>query len=81
MKVVVSTLTEKEFIDRDFNEVVQIEIDGEIVFKVMDGEVDESHIYGTFADCRNVRQLLETAYLSGSKREGFELTRNQRSDI
>lgn len=59
--------------DEDYNESLEIYINGELVFEVYDGETEDNNLCRNFADCHSITNLMKQAYEAGKKGEKFEL--------
>ncbi len=81
MQVIVITLTEKESERRDYCEAMVIEIDGERVFKVHDGEPEDNNICRNFNDVYNVPEMLKKAYTAGKNGEDLEIINKESEEI
>lgn len=67
MKVKVISLTEEAIEERDYREAVVIEIDGEKVFEVRNGEPEDSNLSRDFSDVWKIPELMEKAFKAGLK--------------
>lgn len=70
MQVVVISSTDEEYYEWDQLEIL---IDGESVFSVMNAEVEDNTLGRNFSDCYDIPKLLERAYLAGKNGETFEI--------
>lgn len=65
MKVVIFTRAE-EFLDaHDYQSFVRVEVDGNVVFSVNDGEPEDNNLGRNFSDCFNTDDLMVLAYTAG----------------
>ena len=71
MKVTETSLTEEE-IARCDGDVLTIDIDGDPVFRVVDGEPEDANLRRDFNDCWKIIGLMRSAYDAGVKGEPFE---------
>lgn len=63
----------EELSEDECREMLTINIDGKTVFEVMDDEPEDSNLSRSFADCYNIPDLLQMAYMAGVRNEGFEI--------
>jgi len=73
MEIIVKSLTEKGFEDRDYRQVLLIEIDGKKSFIVADGEPEDSNLSRDFNDCCRIPNLMKKAYEAGKNSEKFDI--------
>jgi hypothetical protein len=73
MKVTITTRSLDTLEQTDYRDMVRIEIDGQKVFEVEDGEPEDSNLSRAFADCYTIDKLLKMAYDAGFRREQFEV--------
>ncbi|MEG0133077.1 MAG: hypothetical protein RR851_10300 [Clostridium sp.] len=81
MEVRVLSLTEESQEERDYRDILVIEVDGKKVFEVMDGESEDSNLSRDFNDCFNVPKLMEMAYEAGKKGEDFKVKHEEVEEI
>ena len=65
MEVEVISLTEKAVEERDYRNEIEIKINGVRVFRVNDGEPEDSNLSRDFNDCWNIPNLMKKAYQAG----------------
>jgi len=73
MKVIVKHRSPEEVDKHDYRNAMQININGERVFRVADGEPEDSNLSRDFNDCYGIPNLLKKAYEAGINKEEFEL--------
>lgn len=71
MKIATITLTDKAIEDRDYRDIFAIEIDGERVFEVWDGEPEDNTLVRNFSSIYSIPKLLQSAYDAGKAGEGL----------
>jgi len=81
MKITQLTLTEKASEDRDYYDVLAIQIDEKRVFEVFDGEIEDNNLGRNFGDCYKIMGLLETVYKVGLRKEKIEFIFKQVEEI
>lgn len=81
MKVEVIYRSEEQSERYDYRGAVEIRIDGKKVFKVSDGEPEDSNLSRDFSDVYSVPALLAKAYQAGLDGETFEITKVDSDDI
>lgn len=57
----------------DWNESLDILIDGEKVFSARDGELEDNSLSRNFKDCHSIPNLLKRAWEAGMGDEKFEI--------
>ncbi|WP_186648930.1 hypothetical protein [Fluviispira vulneris] len=62
---------------RDGRIFLEIEVDGETMFYVRDGEAEDNNLYRNFNDCFSVTELMELAYDAGKNGEEFVLIKEE----
>ena len=72
MKVIVRSLTKKA-IDKQMRNTLEIEIDGDSIFCVYDGEPEDATLSRDFNDCWDIPKLMKKAYEAGKRGEEFDL--------
>lgn len=80
MKVVVFTRAEEFLDDYDYRSFVRVEVDGEVVFSVSDGEPEDSNLGRDFSDCFNVDDLMVLAYTAGRQGETLDISYEEVED-
>ena len=75
MKVTTISLTEKAVEERDYRDICAIEIDDKKVFRVSDGEPEDSNLSRDFSDVYSIPELMQKAYDAG--KNGEEITFEQ----
>jgi len=58
-------------VNDDFLESVSIEVDGERVFFVSDGEPEDNNLSRNFSDVHNIPRLMKMAYEAGKNGQDF----------
>ena len=81
MKVEVRTRSDEAVEERDYRDAMQINIDGEKVFSVHDGEPEDANLGRDFNDAYSVAALLQRAFEAGKNGETFELTETASDEI
>ncbi|WP_315117928.1 hypothetical protein [uncultured Clostridium sp.] len=81
MKVKVISLTEEVIEERDYRDAVAIEIDGKKVFEVRDDEPEDSNLSRSFSDVWKIPELMEMAFIAGSKHEDLEIISEEVEEI
>lgn len=61
-------------VNDDFQESMTIEVDGQRVFFVTDGEPEDNVLNRNFGDVHNIPRLMKMAYEAGKKGEELNLT-------
>jgi len=69
MKVEISSLPDIELRDYDNRDVVEVRVDGKLVWQVYDDEPKYSSLKRSFKDCYRVDALMKLAYDAGVRRE------------
>ncbi len=69
MNIKLITLTDKGVEDNDWRDLYVIEIDGEKVFEVGDGEPEDNNIARNFNDVYNLPDILNQVYNAGFNAE------------
>ena len=73
MKVKQITRSQSALENSDYQDKVQIEIDGKLVFQVHDGEPEDNDLSRNFSDVYEIGELLKLAYQAGKQGKSFEL--------
>ena len=81
MDVKIITRTEEEIEECDYRDALHIYIDGEVVFKVNDGEPEDSNMSRDFSAVYGIGELLALAHKAGEEGETFTLTLDESADI
>lgn len=81
MKLEVLSLTEKALAERDYRNVMQININGKKAFRVMDGEPEDSNLSRDFSDCWSIPKLIERVYNAGKKNEELTIENKEVEEI
>ena len=81
MKITVTFRSEKEVEACDYREAMQIDIDGEKVFSVFDGDPEDANLSRDFSDVFSIPALLQRAYTAGKNNELFELKKAESDKI
>ena len=76
MEIKVQSLTTEGYDQRD-GDIMHIFIDGERVFRVMDGESEDATLGRDFNDCWGIPDLLEQAHKAGVNGEPFTVVRER----
>jgi hypothetical protein len=74
MKVKTITRSESNLAERDYRDKMTIEVDGEDVFEVNDGEPKDNNLSRNFSDCFKISKLMKMAYAAGKNGEEIEFT-------
>jgi len=77
MRVEISSLPDIELHDYDFRDVVEVRIDGKLVWQVYDDEPEDSTLNRSFKDCRRVDALMKLAYDAGVRGEKLEIVKQK----
>lgn len=81
MKVIVRSLTDEGFQDRDYQNAYEVEIvDGDTV-SFSDGEPEDSNLSRNFNDVYKIPALIKQAYEAGKNGEVLEIENIQVDDI
>lgn len=72
MKVIERSLTD-EAAEKRYGNILEIEIDGNSVFSVWDGEPEDANLSRDFADCFYVITLIQRAFDAGKNGETLEI--------
>ena len=81
MKVSVTTLTDFAIKQRDYQEVLEIHINGKSCFSVSDGEPEDANLSRDFNDCWNIPELMKEAFEAGKNGEEFEIKNLQVDEL
>lgn len=73
MKVVIKSVAEGDLEKNDYLDEIQIEIDGERVFQVSDGEPEDNNLCRNFNACYGIGDLMKRAYEAGANGELLDL--------
>lgn len=73
MKIEIISRSSETLEEYDYNDKLQIKIDGNLVFEVRDGEPEDNNLSRNFNDCWNIEDLMLMAYEAGKRRENFEV--------
>jgi hypothetical protein len=65
MVVKVFSLTDEVIEERDYRDAFAIEVDGERVFEVHDGEPEDSNLSRDFSDVWKIPELMKMAFKAG----------------
>lgn len=71
MKIIIETRSESLREKNEYKDRVGIEIDGEVMFDVHDGEHEDNNLGRNFNDVYHIGDMLERVYKAG--KEGKEL--------
>ena len=74
MEVKISSLNEDDLAENWYNDEFEIQIDGERVFKVHDGEPEDNNLSRNFNDVYKLDRLLRKVYHAG--KDGIEMEIN-----
>lgn len=77
MKVEVLSLPDIELNDYDHRDVVEVRVDGKLVWQVYDDEPEDSNLNRSFKDCRRVDVLMKIAYDAGVRGEKCEIIKRK----
>lgn len=75
MDITIRTRPAKEVEGYDGREAMAINIDGKEVFRVMDGEPEDSNLCRDFSDCYKLPKILKKVFDAGKAGETFSLKR------
>jgi len=81
MKVIVTSLTEKEIERRDYRDALEITIDGKRVLSFRDGEPEDANLSRDFNDCWQIDGIIEQAFLAGLAGEEFSIEHRQEDEF
>lgn len=81
MNIRVLSLTEDAQEARDYRDALEIQIDGEKVFGVYDGEPEDSNLSRDFSDCKEIAALLMSAYTAGANGEEINIEYEEVEEI
>lgn len=81
MKIEIKSLTEQAQEERDYRDELEIMIDGQVVFYVMDDEPEDSNLSRSFSDCYKIGDLLEKAYNAGKNGEDLVMNWEEVEEI
>lgn len=73
MEVVITTRGEEFFDDYDYRDFFQVEVNGNVLLEVRDGEPEDNNLARNFSDIRSIETLLHLAYEAGKKNESFTI--------
>lgn len=77
MRVEVLSLPDHELSDYDYRDVVEIRVDGKLVWQVYDSEPEDNTLNRAFKDCRRVDALMRLAYDAGVRGEKFDVVKRK----
>ncbi len=77
MKVEISSLPDRELRDYDDKDIVEVRVDGSLIWQVYDDDPKDSNLNRSFKDCRRVGILMKLAFDAGVRGEKFELIEGQ----
>ncbi len=80
MKMTIFTLNEKGLENRDYLDIYAIELDGEKVFQVADGEPEDNTLCRNFSDVFGLETLLTRIYELGKSGEELEIESKEVDD-
>ncbi|MED1792847.1 hypothetical protein P4V54_09200 [Brevibacillus nitrificans] len=60
-------------INQDFQESLAIQINGDKVFSVHDGEPEDNFLSRNFSDCQKIAKLMKLSWEAGLDNEPFEI--------
>ncbi len=80
MKVKILTLTDEASEERDYSQLLAVEVDGKTRIKVYDGEPEDNNLSRNFSGCYGIGELLEEVYRAGYNKETFSLTKKEVSE-
>lgn len=69
MKMTIKSRSEEQLEEYDYKDCCTIEIDGEKVFHVSDGEPEDANLSRDFNDVWNIPDILKRVYEAGKKGE------------
>ena len=81
MKVIVTSLTEKEIERRDYRDAIEITIDGKRVLSFWDGEPEDATLSRDFDDCWQIAKIIEQAFNAGLAGEEFSIEHRQEDEF
>ena len=73
MKITFISLTEEEVINRDHCDLFAIEINGEKVFCVYDGELEDNRLSRNFNDIYKLQEIIFKVYMAGKNGEQLKI--------
>jgi len=73
LKVKVISLNEEALENRDYRDILAIEINGQCKFEVYDGEPEDANLSRDFNSCWKIPKLMKSAYEAGKNGEEFTI--------
>lgn len=80
MKITVKGLSDKAWEERDYRQMMSIQVDGKGKFFAMDGESEDANLNRDFRQCWDIPELMQLAYEAGKRGEPFEIERVEVDD-
>jgi cytidylate kinase len=77
LKVTEISLTREAVEERDYRDIFAIEIDDVKVFRVSDGEPEDSNLSRDFSDVYSIPELMQKAYDAGKRGEEITFEQNE----
>jgi len=81
MKVEYIVRSEKEVNNCDYRSAYHIKINDELVFKVQDGEPEDSNLGRDFSDVWDIGKMLKMAFEAGKRGEEFVSIESESDEI
>lgn len=80
MKINIKTLTQEAIKERDYRQMLVIDVDGERLH-FSDGEPEDANLHRDFADCWGILPLLKKVYEAGKRGEDLEILEEEVTEI
>jgi len=77
MLVEIFSLPPLELVDYEDRDVVEVRVDGSLVWSVYDSDPKDATLRGSFKDCYRVDALIKLAYEAGKRKEELEIVKKQ----
>ncbi len=81
MKVKQTVFSEEGWKEWNYRSFLKIEINGEKVFRFLDGEPEDANLLRDFNDCNKIVAAMEIAYNAGVRGEKFEVEKVEIDDL
>ena len=81
MKLEFITRTDEEIANCDYRDAFHIKINNKTVFRVSDGEPEDSNLSRDFNDIYDLPSIIENVYNAGINNEPLETINSKSSDI
>ena len=80
MEVKILTLTDEASEERDYGQMLVVEVDGKPEIEVYDGEPEDNNLSRNFNGCYGIGNLLKKAYHAGFNKEPFSIEEEKVSE-